>query len=193
MRIYNATILVKLAGISLLLGSCSSHLIGLEGAGADCSAGSCTHGQTSILGAQVYNSDGANGYDRHACGIDTDGDGRTDSEGGFTRVEVRRDFGQGLLNVLTLGTVNQATIEYSCVGSRQVSDLACDFVELGGDQPRVLQCTKTSPEPGEPSNYDCEEQRDSGNEPGKIVFACEILGAATAPPFAPGGKLARKA
>lgn len=188
MRNLQLAILPQLACVGMALGGCASHLISLEGAGSDCEAGPCEHGQTSIMGAQVYNSDGANGYDRHPCGIDTDGDGRTDSEGGFTRVEVRRSFGQGLLNILTLGTVNRATIEYSCVRSKQVSDLQCDFVELGEGQPKVLQCTRTNPAPGEPVKYECDEQAEDAPE-GKILFACETLGAASLPLFRPGHSL----
>lgn len=89
----------------IMLAGCSSHLISSARPDGTCVAGmACSVNQTSIAGRQGVNSDGATGYvTRDECGNE-----------GLTRVEVRRNFGQGLISLITLGIVSPATIHFYC-------------------------------------------------------------------------------
>ena len=93
------------SSLAVSLGGCSSHLITSARPDGTCLAGQpCSIGQTSIAGRQGVSTDGASGYvTRDECGNEA-----------LRRVEVRRNFGQGLLSLVTLGIVNPATIYFTC-------------------------------------------------------------------------------
>lgn len=86
------------------LSGCASHLItaarddGVGRAGLPYAAN-----QLSVAGAQGANTGGATGKVATECRGEP-----------LTRVEVRRNFGQGLITVLTLGIVSPATIYFFC-------------------------------------------------------------------------------
>lgn len=104
MRRYTRTILAFAASGALMLSGCASHLITAplpDGSGI---AGEpFTDSQTSVFGERGASTDGATGHVASECRAE-----------GMTRVEVHRDFLQGLVTVLTLGTVSPATIRYQC-------------------------------------------------------------------------------
>jgi hypothetical protein len=96
---------VALAAAGMALSGCASHIISSardDGSGA---AGQAYRVQdTSIAGRSGLSSHGATGYvTRDECRNE-----------GLTRVEVRRDLGQGLITLLTLGIVSPVTIHFYC-------------------------------------------------------------------------------
>ena len=96
---------VILSVSALPLSGCASHLISSARPDGTCAAGqSCSATQTSIAGRSGFSSNGAAGYVTSAeCGDE-----------GLRRVEVRRNLGQGLVTLLTLGIVSPATIYFQC-------------------------------------------------------------------------------
>lgn len=98
------TIFTLAAASALLLSGCASHLITAPRPDGSGIAGEpFTDSQTSVFGERGASTDGATGHVASECGAE-----------GMTRVEVHRDFLQGLVTVLTLGTVSPATIRYHC-------------------------------------------------------------------------------
>jgi len=96
--------LAALALLAAMLPGCASHLIT---AGRDDGVGRAglpfTAEQLSIAGERGANSGGAAGKVATECRGEP-----------LTRVEVRRNFGQGLITLLTLGIVSPATIRFFC-------------------------------------------------------------------------------
>lgn len=87
------------------ISGCASHLISSARPDGTCVAGQpCQVNQTSFAGRTGVSSNGATGYvTGEECGNE-----------GLTRVEVRRNFGQGLITALTLGIVTPSTIYFYC-------------------------------------------------------------------------------
>lgn len=92
-------------GMLLSQGGCASHLISSARPDGTCQAGMpCRVSDMSIAGRAGLSSNGASGYvTREECGNE-----------GLTRVEVRRNLGQGLVTILTLGIVSPVTIYFYC-------------------------------------------------------------------------------
>lgn len=96
-------ILTLLCG-AILLSGCASHLItAARPDGSGIAGEPYTASQTSIAGEAGVNSDGATGHVASEC-----------RDEGMTRVEVHRNFLQGLVTVITLGVVSPATIRFQC-------------------------------------------------------------------------------
>jgi hypothetical protein len=92
-----------LAATALLTG-CASHLItSAQPDGSGIAGQPYSVSQLSIAGERGLNSGGATGHVASEC-----------RGTALTRVEVHRDFLQGLVNVLTLGIVAPATIRFYC-------------------------------------------------------------------------------
>ncbi len=142
MQILRKALLANLAVFGVALSGCSSHLISSGFPDGSCAAGDCAVGQTSVFGRAGVSSAGATGTIPEQCGTR-----------GFTRVEVRRSFAQGLATVLTLGAVNPATLHFSCAKEAQGSQITCDAVE---GVPNVISCTRnaTDAQP-EAVTFDC--------------------------------------
>ncbi len=154
-----SALLVGLAGLSLAVAGCSSHLINSGFDDGVCAAGECERGQTSFAGRAGANTNAASGVIPAECG-----------NRGFTRVEVRRTFGQGLATVLSLGLVNPATIYFACRKAPQQSEIACNFVP-GVDG--VIECQRraTNARP-EAVKFDC-EITPADDDPDEIAaFTC---------------------
>ncbi|MEM6898236.1 MAG: hypothetical protein AAF583_00485 [Pseudomonadota bacterium] len=119
----------------------------------------------SILGAQGLNSRGASGEIGQQCA------GRP-----YTRVEVRRNLGQGLVTVLTLGTVNPATIHFDCAKPDQGSFIFCNTIDGSGgsDAPVQIMCTKneTAADP-ETFSFECTTVSKPENPARIHSFTCE--------------------
>lgn len=94
-----------LPAIPLLLATgCASHLIRSAEAEPVGNAGQpFRHVSTSIGGAAGLSSDGAGYVTRDTC-----------RAGDLAQVEVRRNVGQTLVTILTLGVVSPVTIYYLC-------------------------------------------------------------------------------
>ena len=136
------SLLTNLAVLGVALSGCSSHLISSGLPDGSCAAGDCAVGQTSVFGRAGVSSAGATGAVPEECGTR-----------GFTRVEVRRSFAQGLATVLTLGAVNPATLHFSCAKQAQESQITCNAVE---GVPNVLSCTRSSTDAQpEAVTFDC--------------------------------------
>lgn len=151
MQILRKTLLVNLAVFSVTLSGCSSHLISAGIPDGACAAGDCPLDQTSVFGRSGVNSDGATGGIPEEC-----------KTYGFTRVEVRRSFGQGIATVLTLGAVNPATLYFSCQKAPQKSQITCDAVE---GVPNVISCTRNA----------------TNIQPDTVEFDCVVTPAANDP------------
>jgi len=135
-------LLANIAVVGIVLSGCSSHLISSGLDDGACAAGQCVTGQTSFAGRAGVSSNGATGAIPEEC-----------KTTGFTRVEVRRSFGQGLATILSLGIVNPASLHFSCRKQAQESQIACDAVE---GVPNVISCTRkaTNAHP-EAVEFDC--------------------------------------
>lgn len=154
-----SAILIGLLTASLTTSGCASHLISSGLPDGGCVGGDCAVGQTSVFGRAGASSAGATGAIPEECG-----------SRGFTRVEVRRTFAQGLATVLTLGAVNPATLYFSCKKPEQDSQITCDAVD---GVPNVLSCRRsaTDAQP-EPVEFDCIVTPAAG-DPGEIAeFTC---------------------
>jgi len=88
----------------MMVSGCASHLITADRPDGSGIAGEAyAAAQTSIAGETGVSSDGATGHVASECRGE-----------GMTRVEVHRNFLQGLATVLTLGIVSPATIRFQC-------------------------------------------------------------------------------
>ncbi len=152
-------ILVGLLAIGLATSGCASHLISSGLPDGGCAGGDCAVGQTSVFGRAGISSAGATGAIPEECG-----------SRGFTRVEVRRNFAQGLATVLTLGAVNPATLHFSCKKPEQESQITCDAVD---GVPNVLSCTRnaTGAQP-ETVEFDCIITPDTNDADAIAEFTC---------------------
>lgn len=103
MRIFAKTPLSLLIVISL--SGCSSHLIRVSNYDG---VGDYKNESTSIGGKSGASTDGA-GYIAKKC---DSADGK--ASGKLSEVELRRDFDDTLISILTLGIVTPATIYYKC-------------------------------------------------------------------------------
>ena len=90
--------------LTLLLGACASFLIrSAEPEGVGKAGQPFPHKTVSIAGRSGLSSDGAGYVTREEC-----------RSGDLAQIEVRRDFGQTLVTLLTLGIVSPATIYFYC-------------------------------------------------------------------------------
>ncbi|MDN3647178.1 hypothetical protein QWY75_13275 [Pontixanthobacter aestiaquae] len=142
-------ILAILAVTSLpALSSCSNHLAVSGYQDGWCPDGNCTSKQTSVAGRSGFNTNAASGrVVKDKCGTEP-----------MTRVEVDRSLGQGLVSVLTLGIVNQATIKFECAKPDTSQPLvSCTTIDGTGDTNTPVQITCTKPGTGgdETVEYDC--------------------------------------
>lgn len=104
MRRDSGILLTTTTAFALLLSGCASHLVSAPRQdGGGLAGADWTASQTSVFGERGVNTDGATGHVAEEC-----------REEGMTRVEVHRNFFQGLVTALTLGTVSPATIRYQC-------------------------------------------------------------------------------
>ena len=158
-------LIVLCACSSVSLSGCASHLVSSGLPEGSCAAGQCHENQLSILGAQGLNNKGASGEIAQQC------DGRP-----YTRVEVRRNLGQGLATVLTLGTVNPATIHFDCAKPGQGSFISCNTIDGSGgpDAPVQILCTKneTAADP-EAFSFECTTVTKPENPTRIHSFTCE--------------------
>lgn len=89
---------------ALLASGCASHLvIAPLPDGSGIAGNNFSSSQTSIMGERGASTEGATGHVAEECRSE-----------GMTRVEVHRNFLQGVVTVLTLGAVSPATIRYQC-------------------------------------------------------------------------------
>lgn len=89
---------------ALLCSACASHLIrSAEAEGVGVAGQPFRHGSVSIAGRSGASSDGAGYVTRESC--------RT---GDLAQVEMRRNVGQTLVTILTLGIVSPVTFHYYC-------------------------------------------------------------------------------
>lgn len=92
------------ASVLILTSGCASYLIRSAESEPVGNAGQpFRHNSTSIAGATGFSTDGPGYVTRDTC--------RT---GDLAQVEVRRNVGQTLVTILTLGIVSPATIYYLC-------------------------------------------------------------------------------
>ncbi|WP_209349324.1 hypothetical protein [Pontixanthobacter sp. CEM42] len=162
---YRAILAVLALGSLPTLSSCSNHLAVSGYQDGYCPDGNCSSKQTSIAGRSGFNSNAASGrVVKDKCGTEP-----------MTRVEVDRDFGQGLVSVLTLGIVNQATIKFQCAKpDTSQPHVSCTTIDGTGDAdtPVQITCTKPGTNGGEVIEYDCTATGTPG-EPTKLVsFTC---------------------
>ena len=156
---FRKLILANTAILGFALAGCSSHLISSGLPDGSCAGGDCRVGQTSVFGRAGASSAGATGAIPEECG-----------DRGFTRVEVRRDFGQGLATVLTLGAVNPATLHFSCKKPEQRSEIECNSVP---GVPGVIECVRpaTDARP-EAVRFDCVVTPDTSDPDAIAEFTC---------------------
>ena len=161
---YPKLVLPALAIAGMQLGGCASHLITSGKPDGVCAAGECTRAQTSVLGSSVASSNSASGAVATEC-----------SGNGLRRVEVKRDFAQGLASVLTLGAVNPATISYACVKPPTGAQFECNFLPGTADADTLdyIACTRKSAEGVEAATFTC-KALPAEDDPAKIgEFSCK--------------------
>ena len=90
--------------LALSLGGCASYLIrSAEAEPVGVAGQPFRHESTSIAGAKGFSTEGAGYVTRDSC-----------RSANLAQVEVRRNVGQTLVTLLTLGIVSPATIYYLC-------------------------------------------------------------------------------
>lgn len=100
----------------LLLAGCASHVVRTAAPNPVGNAGEAfRHQQTSVFGRGGLSSAGTGHVTKEEC--------RT---GDLDSVEVRRNFGQGLVTLLTLGTLSPATILFYCTAPAIPPPCDCD-------------------------------------------------------------------
>ncbi len=153
-------ILASSAIFGVALSGCSSHLLSSGFDDGTCAAGECMRSQVSIAGRSGISSNAATGAIPIECG-----------NRGFTRVEVRRTFGQGLATVLTLGLVNPATLHFACVKAPQQSEIVCNSIPgVDGVIECVRRSTDTQPEA---VRFDCEITPTDDDPEAIAEFTCK--------------------
>ncbi len=135
-------LLANIAVFGVALSGCSSHLISSDIPDGRCAAGDCVSAQTSFAGRAGINSNGATGAIPEDC-----------KATGFTRVEVRRSFTQGLATVLSLGLFNPASLHFSCLKQAKQAQITCNKVD---GVPNVISCTRKAVKGGPDAvKFDC--------------------------------------
>jgi hypothetical protein len=148
MRTIQLLILAGLTGIGISTSGCSSHLVSSSLPDGSCAAGDCDLAQTSIFGNAGISSNAASGAIPAQCNTN-----------GFTRVEVDRNLGQGLVTVLTMGAVNPATIRFSCAKPAQTAEMECAVIPGTAEEGTLdyIECVrKGTNETPEPVRFDCQ-------------------------------------